>query len=733
MHVTLIQGAASAASSPGSLEFDAGAKRPKKTARARLCKLFEFARGRGLRPRHPASATHSLPPSAGRPRERGLAGLPKLGDHVAIYRCEIKTVSRSQGASAVAGAAYRAGLDVTDLRTGERHDYTRKSGVVASGILAPADAPDWARNPAQLWNAAEAAETRKNSVVAREFLVSLPHELTDEQRADLARDLTARLVDRFGFAAMFAIHAPDKKADERNHHVHILATTRRMELTGLGAKTRELDDRKTGAVEEVRAQVADTINAHLERAGLVARVDHRSLLDRQMAAVSVGDFALAAKLDRRPEPKVGRTATAAARRGKRSPRAERVRRVRTENAQHAQAQADRFRELKAQAAAEGRLQHVDEQALHAQALFDRQHAKRPRRAAPTEAPRHDPTSPSRQPGRKRRPRAPALTRNNIDACRVRKPGTGNERVPPLRPLNGLNPGLASGGRPAAESAGFSRVLRPDEQRHHRAGPAVLQLPGHAVATKPGAAVQARAQRPAAHKARASMPRPAPAGGGHQGKGAAAVERASRKNNQNRQAEIMAGDQAVKNLEEMIEQMFKVARRALMSSNATPEQRSASRVLIQRWDDLAEKRQAHANAKQSREDARLVRRRAVADANTFPVPTDLRSTLLRKVGRPTAKDRAAQAMQEQRQQARIQEQQARALREQTSEAKDKAGVAFELATADFLTQFPHQFPPVKPTAELAPTRAMAPVPPTPGQAVRPPELVSPARRPLPPRL
>ena len=340
----------------------------------------EFARGQGLRPRHPASATHSLPPSAGRPHTWGLAGLSKHGDRVAIYRCEIKTVSRSQGASAVAGAAYRAGLDLTDLRTGERHDYTRRNGVVAFGILAPADAPGWAQDPAQLWNAAEAAETRKNSVVAREFLVSLPHELTDDQRADLARYLTAHLVGRFGFAAMFAIHAPDKSADARNHHVHILATTRRMEPTGLGAKTRELDDRKTGAVEEVRAKVASTINQHLERAGFSERVDHRSLLDQQVAAANAGDFARAAELNRAPEPKVGRTATAAIRRGKRSPRAKRVQRVRIENAQHAQAQADRFRELKAQAAAGGRLQHVDEQALHARALLERSEAGRDRLA-----------------------------------------------------------------------------------------------------------------------------------------------------------------------------------------------------------------------------------------------------------------------------------------------------------------------------------------------------------------
>lgn len=178
---------------------------------------------------------------------------------------------------------------------------------------------------------------------------------------------------------------------------------------------------------------------------------------------------------------------------------------------------------------------------------------------------------------------------------------------------------------------------------------------------------------------------------------------------------MAGDQAVKNLEEMIEQMFKVARRALMSRNATPEQRSASRMLIQRWDDVAEKRQAHADAKQAREDARLVRRRAMADANTFPVPTDFRSTLLRRVGRPTAKDRAAQAAQEQKQQARLQEQQARALREQTREARNKAGVAFELAKENFLAQFPKQFPT---TPSASPPAASPTLGPEPSSLIQP---------------
>ncbi len=177
---------------------------------------------------------------------------------------------------------------------------------------------------------------------------------------------------------------------------------------------------------------------------------------------------------------------------------------------------------------------------------------------------------------------------------------------------------------------------------------------------------------------------------------------------------MAGEQVAKSLDEMIERMFKVARRALQSSNATPEQRSVSRTLLQRRDDWADKRQAHADAKQARQDARLTRRRAVADANTLPVSTDFGSRLLRKMGRPTAKDRAAQAMQEQRQQARLQEQQARALCEQTKEAKDKAGVAFELATADFLTHFPRQFPTMPSASQMAMSPTLGREPPSLGQ-------------------
>ncbi|WP_274395140.1 MobA/MobL family protein [Xanthomonas campestris] len=629
-------------------------------------------------------------------------------------------------------------MRIEDALTGTVHDYTRRQGVAFSALCLPGEQT---ADRAEFWNRVEAHHKRGDAITCREVEVALPAELSAEKRQELAHGFARHLAERYGVAADVAIHEPSKGGDERNHHAHILLSACSVNPDGsLGKKAVALDPiackraKQPTLAETEREFWATSVNRMLASEGVVARVDHRSLLSQQADAVQKDDFATAAKLDRPATKHEGKAVTQARRRGERLPRARRNDRVRQAADSRVTAHTERFEALKAQAAAEGRLAHVDEQALHAQALLERrkESSARLRAAAqpsPTEALRHDRASTNPQ-----RRRAPALTRNSLDALRVRKPGTGDERVPALRPVNRLNPGLATGGRRAPEVGGFSRVLRSDEPRYQRAGIAVLQLPVRAVTAKPGAAVQARAQRPAAHKAGSSMPRPAAGAAGQQGKGAAAIERASRKYTQGRQGETMAVEQTAKNLDEMIALMFKVARLSLQSGNssATPEQRSASRALLKSHTDLLECRAAHVQASEERQQARLARRRAVADANTFPVPADFLSTALRKVGRPTAEDKAAQAAQEQKRQAKAQEQQARKLRDTTREAKNKAEVAFELATADFLVQFPKQFPPVKPTAELAPTQGVAPVPQTPDQAVRPPESVSPPRRPSPPR-
>lgn len=200
---------------------------------------------------------------------------------MAIYHLSIKPISRSTGRSAVAAAAYRAGVALVNERTGCLHDFTKKVGVVASDIILPSGAPAWAADRGALWSAAELAEKRVNAKTAREFEVALPSELSVAQRRQLAHDFARELVNRHGVAADVAIHLPSRR-DSINHHAHILLTTRRIGPEGLTEKTRELDDKKTGSelTKEWRARWAELCNKHLHKFGHESQIDHRSHAER---------------------------------------------------------------------------------------------------------------------------------------------------------------------------------------------------------------------------------------------------------------------------------------------------------------------------------------------------------------------------------------------------------------------------------------------------------------------
>lgn len=195
---------------------------------------------------------------------------------MASYHLAVKTISRSAGRSATAAAAYRAGVEIADEREGVVHDYTRRSGVEHTAIVLPEGAPTWPADRAALWNAAERAETRKNSTVAREFEIALPADLDAEQRRELVLSFAREISDRHKVAVDVAIHTPGKEGDHRNHHAHLLLTTRQLGPEGMGAKTRELDQKQSGEVDHWRARWAEVQNLALERAGSAERVDHRS-------------------------------------------------------------------------------------------------------------------------------------------------------------------------------------------------------------------------------------------------------------------------------------------------------------------------------------------------------------------------------------------------------------------------------------------------------------------------
>ena len=230
---------------------------------------LQAMRAAGTSPRHPSR-------SAAPRITSGASSAPRsFGDAVAIYRLSASYVKRSEGRSVVAVAAYRAGVALDDERTGQSFDYGRRRGVLHAEILAPATAPAWSHDRAQLWNRVEAIERRKDAQLAREIQLALPHELDHAARVELVRDFVSAELVGLGMVADMALHAPGDRGDERNFHAHVLLTLRPVDSAGFGKKCRAWNE--VDYLERWRAAWADHVNRALAGAAIAERVDHRSL------------------------------------------------------------------------------------------------------------------------------------------------------------------------------------------------------------------------------------------------------------------------------------------------------------------------------------------------------------------------------------------------------------------------------------------------------------------------
>ena len=244
---------------------------------------------------------------------------------MAIYRLQISSIARGDGHSSVGAAAYRAGEKLRDDRTNEVHNHSRRKDVTHSEIMLPSElagqSMEWARNRASLWNSVENAEGRKNARVAREIQVNLPHELPPERRIALARTFSQEVADHYKVAVDLAVHEPRPSGDPRNHHAHLLMTTREVSPEGLGAKAGlELSTHErarlglpSGSHEftAIRERWATMTNEALKEANIEARVDHRSLAEQG--------------IDREPRPHIPFAAYKIERAGKHSDVAESIR------------------------------------------------------------------------------------------------------------------------------------------------------------------------------------------------------------------------------------------------------------------------------------------------------------------------------------------------------------------------------------------------------------------------
>ncbi|MGN0542117.1 MAG: MobQ family relaxase [Acutalibacteraceae bacterium] len=220
---------------------------------------------------------------------------------MSLFHFHVTQIKRSAGQSAVACAAYRPGQKLKSEYYGEVSDYTRKGGVVESGIMLPDYVPREYADRETLWNTVEKIEKGKKAQLAYSFDFALQNEFTLDENISLAKKfIKEQFVDR-GMIADYAIHSPEKDGIQ-NPHVHVMCPIRPIEKNGeWGNKQKrvyELDrngDRVTDrngnyffsavpttdwgspeTLEHWRAEWARMCNEKFEEKEIDERIDYRS-------------------------------------------------------------------------------------------------------------------------------------------------------------------------------------------------------------------------------------------------------------------------------------------------------------------------------------------------------------------------------------------------------------------------------------------------------------------------
>ena len=238
---------------------------------------------------------------------------------MAIYHHSASVVKRSSGKSAVAGAAYRAGEKIEDLRTGLTHDYTKKTGVNHSEIIIPhmptAD-NSWLKERAQLWNRVEAFEKRYDAQVAREINIAIPTELDRNEQIALVREYVKTHYVERGMVADVNFHA----LESNNPHAHIMLTMRDLIVANgrVEFSNKNRDWNSKDLLLEQRQSWETLANKYLAAAGHDIRIDCRSLAEQE--------------IDRIPQIHLGKNVTALRAKGISSERGDRYDQIDLANA-----------------------------------------------------------------------------------------------------------------------------------------------------------------------------------------------------------------------------------------------------------------------------------------------------------------------------------------------------------------------------------------------------------------
>ncbi|MDF0546403.1 Ti-type conjugative transfer relaxase TraA [Sphingobium sp. H39-3-25] len=200
---------------------------------------------------------------------------------MAIYHFSAKVISRANGSSAVASAAYRSASELHDARLGRAHDFSNKAGVIHSEVLLPKDAPERLADRTTLWNEVEAGEKRKDAQLAREVEFSIPREMSEKQGVSLARDFVEKEFVKRGMVADLNVHWDKAKDGSPKPHAHVMLAMREVGPEGFGKKNRDWNSAEL--LKGWREAWAAHVNERMAELGLEGRIDHRSYKDQGIA------------------------------------------------------------------------------------------------------------------------------------------------------------------------------------------------------------------------------------------------------------------------------------------------------------------------------------------------------------------------------------------------------------------------------------------------------------------
>jgi hypothetical protein len=265
---------------------------------------------------------------------------------MAEFHLHIKSHSRGVGKGAGGHARYvlRQGpyaertVEVVEGATVKIEKESRADEVVASWS---GNMPAWAAdNPIQFWDAADERE-RANGTVYREVEIALPAELSPEENISLADAFSKQIAqsEKGPTPYTLSIHRSEKNPDLL--HAHIMLSDRVFDghdrtpetffkRAAVKGKAPEMggapkcEERRAAPghdwADRIRPLWADLANSALARAGIEARIDHRTLEARRLEQETLAQEAkargdhqralqheqTAADLDRPPQPKRGR-------------------------------------------------------------------------------------------------------------------------------------------------------------------------------------------------------------------------------------------------------------------------------------------------------------------------------------------------------------------------------------------------------------------------------------------